>query len=110
MGIFSVLNHQENQDGKNQPQKKYRKRDKEIEDLENEIRELTQKYMALLEEKAEGFNQYLYYHDKYAEAYNQLKEQKKEMANLKIELKEANKTVDELTKEVEEDGDEEEFL
>lgn len=70
---------------------------KEMDALKAEKDEIVAKYIELLEEKAKGFDQYLYYHDLYGETYTLTKEQKKEIAELKGEVKRLNEEVEELT-------------
>lgn len=62
----------------------------EIEKLKQEKEEITQKYIALLEEKGKGFDQYLHYHDLYGKYYSISKEQKKEIMELKLEINKQN--------------------
>lgn len=70
---------------------------KELDELKEQKDEITTKYIELLEEKAKGFDQYLYFQNLYGETYSQLKEQKREMAELKGENKRLNEEVEHLT-------------
>ena len=69
---------------------------KEIDNLNEEKLELSNKYIALLEEKAKGFDQYIHYQELYGMEHELVKEQKKEIADLKTELKKAKENINEL--------------
>lgn len=71
---------------------------RELDKIREEKDELATKYINLLEEKAKGFDQYLYYHDLYAETQTVNKEQKKEIAELKCEIRRLNEELDNNSK------------
>lgn len=71
---------------------------KELDKIREERDELANKYIQLLEEKAKGFDQYLYYHDLYASVQSLNKEQKKEIAELKNEIKKLNDSLEKKNK------------
>lgn len=79
-----------------QLRKRNKQTKKEFDDIKEEKDEIMNKYMAILEEKAKGFDQYLYYQNLYDKAYSTNKEQKKEIADLKSEIKILNETLEDL--------------
>lgn len=79
-----------------QLRKRNKQTKKEFDDIKEEKDEIMNKYMAILEEKAKGFDQYLYYQNLYDKAYSTNKEQKKEIADLKSEIKTLNETSEDL--------------
>jgi uncharacterized protein (DUF3084 family) len=70
--------------------------EKDYTDLQTEMAELQKKYISLLEEKGEGFNQFIKYLDLCKEQEIQLKENKKEIADLKSEVKDLTNEVEKI--------------
>lgn len=79
-----------------QLRKRNKQTQKEFDGIKEEKDEIMNKYMTILEEKAKGFDQYLYYQNLYDKAYSTNKEQKKEIADLKSEIKTLNETLEEV--------------
>ncbi len=73
---------------------------KENKDVQNQMFELQAKYIALLEEKGEGFNQYLKYYELYESEHNLSKEQKKEIATLKEQIKDITAQKEEMAQKI----------
>lgn len=69
---------------------------KEIDNINAEKNELAKKYIEILEEKSQKFNDYLKYQEMYGEAYATIKAQKKEIAELKEEIKELSEEIEKL--------------
>lgn len=70
--------------GENEKIRKNKKRvEREFEEYKESTNELKDKYIALLEEKAEGFDKYVHYEQKCVELANEKKELKKELADAK---------------------------
>lgn len=69
---------------------------KEIDNINAEKNELAKKYIEILEEKSQKFNDYLKYQEMYGEAYATIKAQKKEIAELKEEIKELSEEIERL--------------
>ena len=91
MSILDIFKGDEvEQDIKNE-NKQMKKKIKNFKAAYNEVNqekeELSQKYIALLEEKGAGFNQYIYYQNKCNEISNELKETGKQISVLKGDFK-----------------------
>ena len=71
---------------------------KELDETKEKLEDITNKYIEILEEKAKGFDQYLYYQDLYGETYTQMKEYKKELAEVKMQLKSAQEELEKKSK------------
>jgi len=69
--------------------------ERELLETEEKLEEITDKYILLLEEKGEGFNQYIHYHDLCVELNDTVKKNKKEMADLKNEIKQLTSIISE---------------
>lgn len=79
-----------------QTKKKLKKAKKTIKDIADERDLYRDKYMAILEEKGEGFNQYLYYQNKANEAEADEKEARKEVNDIKGDLKDYDNVIGRL--------------
>ena len=71
-----------------QLRKKNKYNKKEIDEINSEKEELARKYIDILEEKANGFDQYLKYFNLCEDQSITIKSQKKEIAELKEKIKE----------------------
>lgn len=86
--------------------RKYKKTtEKEYVVLKDDYDDLLKKYTALLEEKGEGFNQFLKYLGLYEEYYNLAKENKKEIAELKADIRRESNVIEEKDAEIQSKDD-----
>lgn len=69
---------------------------KTLKETKKELEETKNKYISLLEEKGEGFNQYIFWENKFNEEEIEVKEIKKEIADLKKDFKEYNGVIKRL--------------
>jgi len=88
-----------------QLRKKNKYSKKEIDNINAEKNELARKYIEILEEKSEKFNDYIKYQDLYGEAYATIKAQKKEIAELKEEIRELDDEITRLNSIIERKND-----
>lgn len=79
-----------------QLRKKNKYSQREIDEINAEKEELARKYIEILEEKSNGFNEYLKYQELYNDAYTTVKAQKREIAELKEEIKQLTEEIEKI--------------
>lgn len=85
---------------KKQDKQKLKTAKTQLKEVKEKCEILEQKYVALLEEKAEGFNQYLFWQNKAKETEADERELRREMSDIKKELKDYDEVISRLfTKE-----------
>lgn len=104
MGLMDFINEKELNENvreeKRQTKKKLKVAKTNLKDMTADRNLYRDKYIALLEEKGEGFNQYLFYQKKANEAEADEKEIRKELNDMKKDLKDYDSVVGRLfTKE-----------
>lgn len=104
MGLIDYISNKAIDSEVDKNERMEKKQDKyKLKTAKTQIKELTKdrdlfrdKYMAILEEKGEGFNQYLYYQNKANEFEADMKEARRETADIKKDLKDYDEIVGKL--------------
>ena len=108
MGLLNIIQEKIENDEVNsditsenkQMRKKTANLKKTLEEVTNERDSYRDKYIALLEEKGEGFSQYLYWQNKANEAEADEKEIRKELSDLKSDYKKDMKDFEDLIRKI----------